>query len=180
MDLVLDGAPLPGPQASAPADDMMARITADRLVQHLGWSDREAGRHHISGVTFEASGFVVMKGPPSAASTTAHMPPSLAAGDRTRAKEIPTAEAAVELRSGEKSPLVPGRVHRAATITLAEPVYSVCELAQSVRRPTGSSPITASVNRPWVCFFAYSADRALETQRLRIAISAAKVSVRHR
>jgi hypothetical protein len=41
------------------ADDMMARITADRLIQHL-----------------TASGFVVMKGQPAAAPTTAHMPPA--------------------------------------------------------------------------------------------------------
>jgi hypothetical protein len=41
------------------ADDAMARITAERLVQHL-----------------EASGFVLMKGPPRGAPTTAHMPPS--------------------------------------------------------------------------------------------------------
>jgi hypothetical protein len=41
------------------ADDPMARITADRLVQHL-----------------EASGFVVMKKPPALAPTTTHMPPS--------------------------------------------------------------------------------------------------------
>ena len=40
------------------ADDMMARITADRLVQHL-----------------EASGFVLMKGPPRGAPTTAQTPP---------------------------------------------------------------------------------------------------------
>ena len=40
------------------ADDAMARITAERLVQHL-----------------EASGFVLMKGPPRGAPTTAHMPP---------------------------------------------------------------------------------------------------------
>ena len=39
------------------ADDMMARITADRLVRHL-----------------ERSGFVVMKAPPAAAPTTSHMP----------------------------------------------------------------------------------------------------------
>jgi hypothetical protein len=38
------------------ADDAMARITADRLVQHL-----------------EASGFVLMKGPPRDAPTTTHM-----------------------------------------------------------------------------------------------------------
>ena len=42
------------------ADDMMARITAERLVQHL-----------------EASGFVLMKGPPRLAPTTGGMPPSL-------------------------------------------------------------------------------------------------------
>jgi hypothetical protein len=41
------------------ADDMMARITAERLIQHL-----------------EASGFVVMKGQHAPASTTAHMPPA--------------------------------------------------------------------------------------------------------
>jgi hypothetical protein len=41
-------------------DDMMARITAERLVQHL-----------------EASGFVVMKGQPAAAPTTAKMPPAV-------------------------------------------------------------------------------------------------------
>jgi hypothetical protein len=40
------------------ADDMLARITAERLIQHL-----------------TASGFVVMKGQPAAAPTTAHMPP---------------------------------------------------------------------------------------------------------
>ena len=39
------------------ADDMMARITADRPVRHL-----------------ERSGFVVMKSPPAAAPTTSHMP----------------------------------------------------------------------------------------------------------
>jgi hypothetical protein len=42
------------------ADDMMARITAERIVQHL-----------------EASGFVVMKGQPAAAPTTANMPPAV-------------------------------------------------------------------------------------------------------
>jgi hypothetical protein len=42
------------------ADDMMARITAERIVQHL-----------------EASGFVVMKGQPATAPTTAKMPPAL-------------------------------------------------------------------------------------------------------
>jgi hypothetical protein len=41
------------------ADDTMARITAERLVQHL-----------------EASGFVLMKGPPRLAPTTGGMPPS--------------------------------------------------------------------------------------------------------
>ena len=40
------------------ADDAMGRITAERLVQHL-----------------EASGFVVMKKPPTSAPTTANMPP---------------------------------------------------------------------------------------------------------
>jgi hypothetical protein len=39
------------------ADDMMARITAERLVRHL-----------------EASGFVLMKRPPSAQPTTSGMP----------------------------------------------------------------------------------------------------------
>jgi hypothetical protein len=39
------------------ADDMMARITAERLVRHL-----------------EASGFVLMKRPPSAQPTTSRMP----------------------------------------------------------------------------------------------------------
>jgi hypothetical protein len=42
------------------ADDMMAQITAERLVQHL-----------------EASGFVVMKKPPIAAPHTSNMPPSV-------------------------------------------------------------------------------------------------------
>jgi hypothetical protein len=41
------------------ADDMMARITAERLIQHL-----------------TASGFVVMKGQAAPAPTTAHMPPA--------------------------------------------------------------------------------------------------------
>jgi hypothetical protein len=41
------------------ADDIMAKITADRLVRHL-----------------EASGFVLMKRPPGAQPTTAVMPPS--------------------------------------------------------------------------------------------------------
>jgi hypothetical protein len=45
------------------ADDMMARITAERLVQHL-----------------EASGFVLMKGPPRVAPTTGGMPPGRGAG----------------------------------------------------------------------------------------------------
>jgi hypothetical protein len=39
---------------------MMARITPERLVQHL-----------------EASGFVVMKGQAARASTTANMPPAV-------------------------------------------------------------------------------------------------------
>jgi hypothetical protein len=39
------------------ADDVMARITADRLVRHL-----------------ERSGFVVMKKPAAASPTTSHMP----------------------------------------------------------------------------------------------------------
>jgi hypothetical protein len=43
-----------------PADDMMARMTAARLVRHL-----------------EASGFVLMKRPPSAQPTTSGMPPSV-------------------------------------------------------------------------------------------------------
>ncbi|MFL5287533.1 MAG: hypothetical protein ACJ8AW_42810 [Rhodopila sp.] len=43
------------------SDDMMARITADRLVAHL-----------------EASGFVVMKKPPAGAPTTSGMPKSSA------------------------------------------------------------------------------------------------------
>jgi hypothetical protein len=42
------------------ADDVMARITADRLVQHL-----------------EASGFVVMKKPPATAPTTGNMSSTL-------------------------------------------------------------------------------------------------------
>ena len=42
------------------ADDMMARITAERLVQRM-----------------EASGFVVMKGQPARAPTTATMPPAV-------------------------------------------------------------------------------------------------------
>lgn len=42
------------------ADDMMARITADRLVQHL-----------------TASGFVLMKGQTATAPTTANMPPAV-------------------------------------------------------------------------------------------------------
>ncbi len=41
------------------ADDMMARITADRLVAHL-----------------EASGFVVMRRPPAGAPTASRMPKS--------------------------------------------------------------------------------------------------------
>jgi hypothetical protein len=41
------------------ADSMMARITADRLVQHL-----------------RASGFVLMKGAPAIASSTSGMLPS--------------------------------------------------------------------------------------------------------
>jgi hypothetical protein len=41
------------------ADDIMAKITAERLVKHL-----------------EASGFVLMKRPPADAPTTSHMPPS--------------------------------------------------------------------------------------------------------
>lgn len=39
------------------ADEVMARITADRLVRHLA-----------------ASGFVIMKAPPGPAPTTSHMP----------------------------------------------------------------------------------------------------------
>lgn len=39
------------------ADDMMARITAERLAEHL-----------------EASGFVVMKAPPAVSPTTSNMP----------------------------------------------------------------------------------------------------------
>lgn len=42
------------------ADDMMARITADRLIQHL-----------------TASGFVVMKDQAAAAPTTTNMPPAV-------------------------------------------------------------------------------------------------------
>jgi hypothetical protein len=41
------------------ADDIMAKITADRLVKHL-----------------EESGFVLMKRPPATAPTTSHMPSS--------------------------------------------------------------------------------------------------------
>lgn len=40
------------------ADDVMARITAERLVRHL-----------------DASGFVLMKRPPAVAPTTRQMPP---------------------------------------------------------------------------------------------------------
>jgi hypothetical protein len=54
------------------ADDMMARITADRLVQHL-----------------EASGFVLMKGPPRGAPTTAQMPPSRGSDYRIRPPKRP-------------------------------------------------------------------------------------------
>ena len=39
------------------ADEMMARITADRLVRHLS-----------------AAGFIVMKAPPAPTPTTSHMP----------------------------------------------------------------------------------------------------------
>jgi hypothetical protein len=42
------------------ADEMMARITADRLVRHLS-----------------AAGFVVMKAPPATAPTTSTMPTSV-------------------------------------------------------------------------------------------------------
>ena len=42
------------------ADDVMARITAERLVQHL-----------------QAAGFVVMRAPDRPAPTTAGMPPSV-------------------------------------------------------------------------------------------------------
>jgi hypothetical protein len=42
------------------ADDVMARITADYLIRHL-----------------TACGFVVMRAPPGAAPTTAHMPSSI-------------------------------------------------------------------------------------------------------
>jgi hypothetical protein len=49
-------------------------------------------------------------------------------------EEIPTAEAAGELRSLARA----GRVHRAATINLAEPYYSVGEVAHSLRRPAES------------------------------------------
>jgi hypothetical protein len=42
------------------ADEMMARITAERLVRHLS-----------------ASGFVVMKAPAATAPTTSHMPTSV-------------------------------------------------------------------------------------------------------
>ncbi len=42
------------------ADDIMARITAERLVRHL-----------------QQSGFVLMKAPPGVASTTAGMPSSV-------------------------------------------------------------------------------------------------------
>ena len=42
------------------ADDVMARITAERLVRHL-----------------EMSGFVIMKAPPRAAPTTSGMPSSI-------------------------------------------------------------------------------------------------------
>jgi hypothetical protein len=42
------------------ADDAMARITAERLVQHL-----------------QRSGFVIMKSAPGSAPTTAIMPPSV-------------------------------------------------------------------------------------------------------
>jgi hypothetical protein len=41
------------------ADDLMARITADRLIAHLG-----------------ASGFVVMRRPPAGAPTASRMPKS--------------------------------------------------------------------------------------------------------
>jgi hypothetical protein len=45
------------------ADDAMARITAERLVQHL-----------------QASGFVLMKRPPRVAPTTGGMPPGGGSG----------------------------------------------------------------------------------------------------
>jgi hypothetical protein len=45
------------------ADDAMARITAERLVQHL-----------------QASGFVLMKRPPRVAPTTGGMPPGRGSG----------------------------------------------------------------------------------------------------
>ena len=40
------------------ADEIMAQVTAERLVQHL-----------------ERSGFVLMRKPPASAPTTSHMPP---------------------------------------------------------------------------------------------------------
>ena len=49
------------------ADDMMARITADRLVRHLA-----------------ASGFIVMKAPPAQPPTTSHMPPPVTDEPPTR------------------------------------------------------------------------------------------------
>jgi hypothetical protein len=49
------------------ADDMLARITAERLVQHL-----------------EASGFVLMKRPPRDAPTTGGVPPPGQGSDAAR------------------------------------------------------------------------------------------------
>ena len=46
-----------GRKRVADADEMMARITAERLVRHL-----------------KDAGYVVMKGPPGRAPTTSHMP----------------------------------------------------------------------------------------------------------
>ncbi len=51
------------------ADDMKARITAERLVQHL-----------------EASGLVLMKGPPRVAPTTAGMLPGRGSGGDVQEK----------------------------------------------------------------------------------------------
>jgi hypothetical protein len=95
------------------ADDMMARITAERLVQHV-----------------TASGFVLMKGPPRAAPTTGAMPPGQGPR-RRRLKENPTAEAAGELRSRGAGSR--GGRHRAATTNLAEPPLSLCETVHTAR-----------------------------------------------
>jgi hypothetical protein len=90
------------------ADDAMARITAERLVKHL-----------------EASGFVLMKGPPRGYNGGDAAEPGMGRrlGEKSRPPERPG-----ELREGKPASVHGDVCTKAATTKLAKNQLSVCEL----------------------------------------------------